>query len=297
MTTTSRSQIPLNRAIVDKNGYLTVPWSFWFQTQNNYLPPANSAGYVVNASVPTDVTTATATLAIGPAGNIPLATDTSLYFSTDTGQIFISNNTDWVLGLPEFFGDVTKPINSQTLTLSTVNGNVGTFGSGSTTPVITVDEKGRITNIFSVPNDVPVPRAGGSNGQVQFNNSGVLDGSNQFTYDTANDIATIFNVVSSNITTQQLTVGSGNTSTININSQIALGANYDAGLAGQVLTSTGPLSAPIWTTVTASGGMVPYYVEDFTTFTVPIYFQALFQMPIEIAPEGYIEVDGYLIEV
>ena len=293
----SRSQIPLNRAIVDQNGYLTVPWSFWFQTQNNYLPPANSSGYVVNASIPTDATTTTVSIAQGPAGNIPLATDTSLYFATDTGQIFISNNTDWVLGLPEFFGDVTKPINSQTLTLSTVNGNVGTFGSGSTTPVITVDEKGRITNIFSVPNDIPAPSAGGSNGQVQFNNGGLLDGSNQFTYDTANDIATIFNVVSSNITTQQLTVGSGLLSTINIDSQIALGANYDAGLAGQVLTSTGPLSAPIWTTVTASGGMVPYYVEDFTTFTVPINFQALFQMPIEIAPEGYIEVNGYLIEV
>ena len=292
MTTTPRSQIPLNRAIVDQNGYLTVPWSFWFQTQNNYLPPVGE-GYVVDGSA----SSVTMTLFQGPDNNKGFPQPGYIYIATDTGKTYVSVGGNWVLQDPAYVGDVTKPAGSQTLTLSTVNGNVGTFGSGSTTPVITVDEKGRIINVYSVPNDIPTPSAGGSNGQVQFNNNGVLDGSNNFTFNTSTGVANILNVVSSNISTQQLTVGSGNTSTININSQIALGANNNAGLAGQVLTSTGPLSAPIWTTVTASGGMVPYYVEDFTTFTVPIYFQALFQMPIEIAPEGYIEVDGYLIEV
>ena len=292
MTTTPRSQIPLNRAIVDQNGYLTVPWSFWFQTQNNYLPPVGE-GYVVDGSA----SSVTMTLFQGPDNNKGNPQPGYIYIATDTGKTYVSVGGNWVLQDPAYSGDVTKPAGSQTLTLSTVNANVGTYGSGSTTPVITVDEKGRIINVYSVPNDIPAPSAGGGNGQVQFNNGGLLDGSNNFTFNTSTNVATISNVVSSNITTQQLTVGSGNTSTININSQIALGANYDAGLAGQVLTSTGPLSAPIWTTVSASGGMVPYYVEDFTTFTVPIYFQALFQMPIEIAPEGYIEVAGYLIEV
>lgn len=42
-------------------------------------------------------------------------------------------------------------------------------------------------------------------------------------------------------------------------------------------------------------GFVPYLIAEGDTFTVPIYAQALFTMPIDC--EGILVVDGYLVEV
>lgn len=46
---------------------------------------------------------------------------------------------------------------SQPLTLTTVNGSPGTYGSASATPVLTVDVKGRITSISTVPTTAAPP--------------------------------------------------------------------------------------------------------------------------------------------
>lgn len=47
---------------------------------------------------------------------------------------------------------------------------------------------------------------------------------------------------------------------------------------------------------TISGtAMVPTYIASGDTFTVPIYRQALFTMPIDVV--GILVVDGYLVEV
>jgi hypothetical protein len=47
----------------------------------------------------------------------------------------------------------------------------------------------------------------------------------------------------------------------------------------------------------AAGGAdgVPYFVPSGDTFTVALYFQALFTLPIEV--EGTMDISGYLIEV
>ena len=67
---------------------------------------------------------------------------------------FVTNASNLATGtvpvaqLPAFTGgDATSSAGSTTLTLSTVNTNVGSFGSTSAIPVITVDGKGRITAV------------------------------------------------------------------------------------------------------------------------------------------------------
>lgn len=51
---------------------------------------------------------------------------------------------------PAHTGDVTNAAGSLALTLATVNGNVGTFGSASLVPVVTVNAKGLITAVATV---------------------------------------------------------------------------------------------------------------------------------------------------
>ena len=52
--------------------------------------------------------------------------------------------------LPSFSGDVSSTAGSSTLTLQTVNSNVGQYGSSTQAPIITVDGKGRITAVSSI---------------------------------------------------------------------------------------------------------------------------------------------------
>lgn len=63
-----------------------------------------------------------------------------------------------------------------------------------------------------------------------------------------------------------------------------------AGNAGKVLTTDG--SNASWS---SDEGFVPYYIPTLTTFTVPLYKQALFSIPI--INDGTIIVDGYLVGV
>lgn len=66
--------------------------------------------------------------------------------------------------------------------------------------------------------------------------------------------------------------------------------------AGQVLTSNGAGVAPTWQAPgAASDTTTPYYVPTGETFTVNLYKQALFTLPITI--DGTIVLDGILVEV
>jgi hypothetical protein len=42
---------------------------------------------------------------------------------------------------------------------------------------------------------------------------------------------------------------------------------------------------------------VPYYVQTGETYLLPIYKQANFILPIELATGGYLDIEGYLIEL
>lgn len=75
-------------------------------------------------------------------------------------------------------GDATWTVNfdgsanaTSTLTLSTVNSNVGSFGSSSTIPVVTVDAKGRVTAISSTA--IAIPGSDLYYFDESFNNSGI----------------------------------------------------------------------------------------------------------------------------
>jgi len=69
------------------------------------------------------------------------------YYSTDQGIISFDNGTIWNNILPAYTGDISSTQGGTTLTLATVNSNVGTFGNTNTVPVITVNGKGLITSV------------------------------------------------------------------------------------------------------------------------------------------------------
>jgi len=116
----------------------------------------------------------------GPQAALPVPSPGQIYLATDTGLIWYSDGTTWtqfVISATEggvLTGDVTKPADSSETTLATVM-TAGTFGSSSLTPTITVDEKGRITDLsFQAITATSTPA--GSNGQLQFNNAGFAGG-------------------------------------------------------------------------------------------------------------------------
>jgi len=79
---------------------------------------------------------------------------TKTFSSTIIGSI--NGNAATVTTIPSLSGDVTSSGND--LTLVNTGTNTGTFGNGTTVPIITVDSKGRITSIS------PVQITGGSAG-------------------------------------------------------------------------------------------------------------------------------------
>lgn len=53
--------------------------------------------------------------------------------------------------------------------------------------------------------------------------------------------------------------------------------------------------ATAWATVGGAGALVPYYIAPASTYTVPLYRQALFAVVMDV--EGTLDVQGYLLEV
>lgn len=50
-----------------------------------------------------------------------------------------------------------------------------------------------------------------------------------------------------------------------------------------------------WGPSTSPGGMVPYFIDIGDTFTVPLYYQALYAVPIDV--DGTLAINGILAEV
>lgn len=72
-----------------------------------------------------------------------------LFLATDTLEYYRDTGTSWELIESPLTGDVTRTRGTNILTLKTVNSDVGTYGSSTTIPVITVNAKGQITGVSS----------------------------------------------------------------------------------------------------------------------------------------------------
>ena len=70
-----------------------------------------------------------------------------LYIATDTNSLFRDTGSVWSLVSPAVSGDGNISAGGTTLTLGTVNTDVGTYGSTTTIPVLTVNGKGLITAV------------------------------------------------------------------------------------------------------------------------------------------------------
>jgi hypothetical protein len=185
MATTPRSQIPLKFEFLGRDGKVTQPWAFYLQTLNSVLPPPDvgGSGYVIDG---TAGTTGPTTLYQGPAGSRGSApANNAIYIATDTGQIFTVQSGLWQEQTPAFTGDVTKEAFSNALTLAIANSNPGTYGSGSMVPSITVDDKGRVTNVTLNP--VSIALDPGFTGDLFYQNAAgdIVPTYGQVKYDTA----------------------------------------------------------------------------------------------------------------
>lgn len=178
----SRIQIPLKRPVTDQNDLLTQPWAFFFQQFVASLPDIGT-GYVTDGSAGTY---APMRVFQGPASNRGSAPGKGdIYFSNDDGTIYVEKGGTWSLQSGILVGDVLKPAGSNATTLSTVNPNVGTWGDSTTIPVVTVDEKGRVTSVVTVPVQAPLTASAGVDGAIQFSTAGGFNGNGAFVYEAA----------------------------------------------------------------------------------------------------------------
>ena len=180
MATAKKVQQPIKVNLTDASGMMTQPWAFYFNGVTAQLPPSGS-GYVVDGSLGT---TGATTIYQGPASSKSGSPHTNdIYFADDTGQIFTASSGAWHLMSPELIGDITKPAFSNTTSLANVFGAPGTYGSSSVVPVITVDAKGRITNVGFAPTEAP-PLPGGAGDFIFTDGLGTANASSTYNVDT-----------------------------------------------------------------------------------------------------------------
>jgi len=303
MTYTASGQIPLHYEIVGPDGKMNQQWAFWFQQFIANLPPIGST-YVINAD---PALSGNQYLYQGTVAQLPPTPPdpASIFVAQDTGQTFIGATGTWELQDPEYTGDVFKAQNSQVVTLNQVNYAPGTYGSGSTIPVVTVNEKGLVISSYEVPLTQQQQNPGGPNNSVQFNNNGLFGGVYNFTYDVPTNTLTVPNIDVGgqiNFTNPLPTFNNlsplttkGDLLTHDATNNIRLGVGADGTVL--VANSASP-SGLSWQTITITGAQnVPYYVQTGETYLLPYYKQANFVMNIELATGGYLDIEGYLIQL
>jgi hypothetical protein len=186
----------------------------------------------------------------------------SIYFSTDTGEIYTENLGAWELFNGQIYGDATKPAHSKIITLNTVNSTPGSYGNSSHIPTVTVNGKGLVTGVVTTPITFPEANIGGKIGDVIFqkeasggygtnsnisfdSNSSVLTIGNQIAFDipilTFNNLSPLSNVgdilVRTALTNDRLPVGTDG-QVLTADSASAAGVKWAAGGGGNTAPST-----------------------------------------------------------
>lgn len=118
-----RSQIPLNREIVDAKGRVTTPWAFWFQTLYQLAPPVGES-YVIDGSYST-YGQSTMFQGNDSAKGTPL--NGYIYIAVDSGKIYTEQSGAWQVQVPAYSGDASSQPFSTTLVLEADQPNIQTL--------------------------------------------------------------------------------------------------------------------------------------------------------------------------
>lgn len=183
----------------------------------------------VSGSVANPTTTPAITLTLGAITPTSVAATGTISGSNFSGSSSGTNTGDQTISLT---GDVTgSGTGSFAATLSTVNSNVGTFGSATQVPVFTVDAKGRITGVTNV--------------NISSGGTGTV------TQVTANGTQGVTTNVTNGTTTPNITIGLGAITPTSVAATGTIsGSNFSGSSSG---TNTGDQTISLTGDVTGSG--------------------------------------------
>lgn len=113
------------------------------------LPQANTTSN--GAVILLDSVSNTSVSVYAPTANaVKTAYDAAITANTNASNAsFLSSGTVAAARMPAFTGDATAPAGTANLTLAATGVAAGTYGNASSIPAITVDSKGRITNVVN----------------------------------------------------------------------------------------------------------------------------------------------------
>ena len=178
--------------------------------------------------------------------------------ASTTGQI-VFNGTTWINGISSITGDATGTANagSLALTLGTTGVTAGTYGSQTTTSIITVDAKGRITaastgtTTFGTGSVTTITTGTGLTGGTITNTGTIAMGTSGVTAGTYGSSTSIPQITVDAL--GRITVGTSIAVTIGTGSVTSI--ITDGGLTGGTITNTGTIGV-------ATNGIINSYIRQ-----------------------------------
>lgn len=190
-------------------------------------------------------------------------------------------------------GNIILNASNSSITASTYSGNIQVTGSANLGAVSNVTITGGTANyvlstdgsgsLSWVPQSGGSGSPGGSNTQVQFNDSGAFAGNAGLTFDKTTTTFTANNFVA--------------TSSANLGAVGNL--HISGGINGYVLSTDGAGNLS-WveqgTSTVITAAYMPYQINISEHYLIPANRQGLFTLPIDVG-DGTLEIEGILVEV